>query len=85
MVVVLALAGDRICESFTHNPLTQDQGDPTFLSIMGIHKECIANDSESKYDFVKGQHVHTWVAMGDKQYNLHSQIEFVSPSKLGHS
>ena len=43
MVVVLAPAADRICGSFTYNVLTWAQGKPTFLSLMGMHKERIEN------------------------------------------
>ena len=34
IVVVSAPAVNKICESFTHNPLTQDQGNTTFIYLM---------------------------------------------------
>ena len=54
MVVVSAPAVDKMCESFTHNPLMRAQSNPTFSSLMGIHKECIANASEFESDFGGG-------------------------------
>ena len=50
MVVISALAVNKICESFTHNPLAWAQDRPTFLSLMVIHKECIANASKFEYN-----------------------------------
>lgn len=73
MVVVLAPAIDNICESFTHYPLTRDQGKPTFLSLMVTHKECIAIAGEFESDFEGGQHVCACVDIGNQQYALHSQ------------
>ena len=84
MVVILAPAVDKICESFTYNPLKQSQAKPIFLSLMGIHKECIANESEFESDFRGGKHGFTSVTMVDQQYTLHSQIAFVCPRKPGH-
>ena len=83
MLVVLAPAVDKICESFTHNPLMRAQGNPTFLSLMGIHKECIANASEFESDFGGGKYGCACVAMRDQQYLLHSNITFVHPRKPG--
>ena len=48
MVVVSAPEVDNICESFTHNLITGTQLNPTFLSMMGINKECI--DNAKKFD-----------------------------------
>ena len=62
----MALAVDKICESFTNNPITRAQGKPTFLSLMGIHKECIANTSKLESDFGGRQHGCACVAMGDQ-------------------
>ena len=64
VVVVLAPAADKICESFTHNPLTGGQGKPTFLSLMGINKECIANASKSESNFGGGNNGCTCITMG---------------------
>ena len=73
---------DKICESFTHNPLTQAQGNYTLLYLIGIHKECITNMIKFECDFVGGQHGCTCIAMGKKQYSLHSHIAFTPPIKL---
>ena len=67
MVVLLAPATENICESFIHNPLARAQGKPTFLSLMGLHKECITNASKFESDFGGGQHGCTCVAMGEQQ------------------
>ena len=83
MVVVLAPAINKMCELFTHNPLTRAQGKPIFLSLMGIHKECITNSSEFESDFGGGHHVYAYVVVGDQQYSIHSQIESVRHQKLG--
>ena len=83
MVVVLAPDVDNICESFTHNLLTRAQVNPTLLSPMVIHKECIANTSKSESDFGGGKHGCACAAMGNQQYNLHSHITFIPPRKLG--
>ena len=56
MVGVLAPAVDKICESFTKKPLTQAQGNPTFLYLMGINKERIANTSKFEPDFGGGKY-----------------------------
>ena len=64
MVVVLAPAVNRIFESLTHNPLTRAQRKNTLLSIVGIHKECIANARKFESDFVGRQHGCTRVDMG---------------------
>ena len=56
MVVELAPAIDKICESLTHNLLTQDQVNPTLLSLMGTHKEFIDNASKFDSNFRGGQH-----------------------------
>ena len=45
-MVVSTPAANNIFESFTHNPPTWAQGKPTLLSLMGIHKERIANMSK---------------------------------------
>ena len=83
MVVVSATDVNKICKLFTHNPLIQDQGNPTLLSIMGIHKECIANVSEFKSEFREVKHVYVCVAMGNQQHLLHSNIAFIHPRKPG--
>ena len=71
MVVVFAPAVNKICESFTHNPLTWDQGKPTFLYLMGIHKECITNASKFESDFGGGKHGCVCISMGEQKYILH--------------
>ena len=38
MVVVSEPVANKICEQFMHNTLMQDQGNPTFLSLMSMHK-----------------------------------------------
>ena len=81
MVVILAPAVYKICESFINNPLTRAQGNPKFLYLMGMHKECIANASEIEFDFGGGQHGCTCVAMDDQKYTLHYQIKFIHPQK----
>ena len=81
MVVVSATVVNKICESFTHKPLTQDQGKPTFLFLMGIHKECIANASEFKSYFRGSKHGCVCITMGDQKYLLHLNIMFVHPRK----
>ena len=83
MVVVLAPAVDKICESFTHNLLSRDQGNPNLLYLMGIYKECISNARKFESDFWGSQHGCVCVAMGKQQYAIHSHIEFVSPRKPG--
>ena len=66
MVVVLAPAIDKICESLTYNPLTRAQGKPTFLSLILIHEEFIVNEREFESDFWGGQHGIVCIAMGDQ-------------------
>ena len=83
MVVVSAPAADKICESFTQNPLIWTQGNPTFLYFMGIHKEFIVHASEFESDFGGGKHGWACVAMGNQKYTLHSQIAFSPPCKPG--
>ena len=83
MVVVLAPAVDKICESFTQNPLIWTQVNPTFLYFMGIHKEFIVHASEFESDFGEGKHGWACVAMGNQKYTLHSQIAFSPPCKPG--
>ena len=56
MVFVLAPAVNKIRESFTQNSLTQAQGNPTFLYLMGINKERIANTSKFEPDFGGGKY-----------------------------
>ena len=85
MVVVSAPDVDNICEVLTHNPLTRAQGNPILLSLIGIHKECIVNTSESESNFWGGQHGWAYVAMGNQQYSLHYQIVFFPPRKPGRS
>ena len=60
-------AVENIFESFTHNPLTQAQSKPTLISLMGIHKYCIANASKFVSDFGRGRHVCMYVAMVEQQ------------------
>ena len=55
MVVVLAPDDNKICASFTHNQLWWSHGNPTFLSLMIIQKEGIANVSEFESYSVGGQ------------------------------
>ena len=81
MVVVLAPAVEKNCESFTHNPLTRDQGKPTFLSLMGFHKQCIANVSKFESDLWGGRHGCACITMVNQQYALHSHIIFIPPRK----
>ena len=81
MVVVSAPAFDKICKSFTHNQLTRAYGKPTVLSLMEIHKECIANTSKFESNFKRGKHGCACVAIGDQQYALHSHVELVPPRK----
>ena len=71
MAVILAPAVNNKCESFTHNLLTWDKEKPAFLSLMEIHKECIANVSEFKSDFGVRQNVCSCVTMGNHKYLLH--------------
>ena len=71
MVVVSSSAVDNICESFTHDPPTRAQGNPTLLYLMGIHKEWIANMREFNSNFRGGQHGCARVDMDDQQYILH--------------
>ena len=78
-------AADKICESFTHNPLTRGQGNPTFLYLMGIHKECISNASKFDSDFEGGHNGCACVAMGEQKYILHLNTAFVPPRKPGRS
>ena len=85
MVVVLVPAVNKICESFTYNPLTRSQVKPTFLSLMGIRKECIANTSEFNYKFGGGKHGCSCIAMDYHQYALNYHITFVPPRKPGRS
>ena len=56
VVVVSALGVNKIYESFTHNPLTLAQGNPTFISLVGSHKYCIANVIEFGSNSGGGQH-----------------------------
>ena len=56
MVFVLVPAVNKIRESFTQNSLTQAQGNPTFLYLMGINKERIANTSKFEPDFGGGKY-----------------------------
>ena len=81
IVFVSATAANKICKSFKHNPLMRDQGNPNFLSLMGIHKECIANMIEYEPNFGGGQHGCTCIAMGEQKYILQSNIVFVPPKK----
>ena len=83
MVVVSAPVVDKICESFTHNPMTRSQGNPTFNSLVGSHKECIANTSKFECNFGGWKYVYACVAMGYQQYILHSSIGFLYPRKPG--
>ena len=85
MVVVLAPAVENICDSSTHNLLKRAQGNPTFLSLMGIHKDYIANASKFESDFVGGKHGCVCVVTGDQQYLLHSNSTFIHPIKPGHT
>ena len=78
MVLVLAPAVDKICESFTHNLLTLSQGSTTLLSLMGIQKEYIANESE----LWGGQYGYACISMGNQKYTLHYHITFLPPRKL---
>ena len=73
MVVALAPAVYNICESFTHNPQTWAQGNPTLLSLMVIHKKCIAYASGFESYLGGGQHGCVCFAIGNHQYALHSQ------------
>ena len=66
MLIVSALAVYKICESFTHNPLTQAHCDPGFLSLIVINKECKANTRKFEYNFRGGQHSCTFIAMENK-------------------
>ena len=77
----MALAINKICESFTQNLLTRSQGNPNFLSLMEIHKEFISNASEFNTEFGGGHHGWACFAMGDQQYGIHSEITFVPPRK----
>ena len=81
MVVVLAPAINKICESFTHKLLTRAQGKTIFLSLMGIHKEHTTNESEFESDFRGGKHGCVCASMGNHQYALHSQIAYFPPRK----
>ena len=85
MVVISAPNVNKICESFTHNPLTKTQVNTKILSLMGIDKECISNTSKFESDFQGVHHGCACVALYDQQYALHSHIEFVPPIKLGRS
>ena len=67
MVVVSTPDVDKICESFTHNLLMRDQGKPTFLSLIEIHKEFIANASKFESDFGGGQHGCACATMGKQK------------------
>ena len=57
-------AVDNICEPFTHNLLTRAQGRPKFLSLMGIHKECITKEIKFESNFGGGKNGRTCVSMG---------------------
>ena len=81
MVVLLAPATENICESFIHNPLARAQGKPTFLSLIGIHKECITNAIKLVSDFGGGQHSCACIVMVKQQHILHSNIAFLPPRK----
>ena len=73
VVVVLAPAVDKICESFTKNPLTRAQENPTFLSIMVMHKQCITNASKFESNFGGGSmdaHTLPWAIK-----NTHSNLK----------
>ena len=83
MVVISVLSVDNICESFTHNPLTQSQVKPTFLSLMEIHNECIANARKFESYFGGGKHVCACIAMDGQPYALHSPIMFFPTNKTG--
>ena len=85
MVVLLTPSANKVCESFTHNSLTQDQGKPPYLSQMGIQKELFDNLTEFVSNFRGGQHGCAFIAMGEQQYTLHSHITFVPPIKPGRS
>ena len=84
-MVVSTPTVNKIYEPFTHNPLTWAQNNPTFLSIIIINKECIANARKSESDFGGGHHGCTCVAMVDQKYNFHSHIAFIPPRKPGRS
>ena len=83
MVVISAPSINKICESFTHNSLTRDRVNPIFLSLVGIHKDCIANVSKFESNFGGGNYGCACVAMGDYQYLPRSNILSVHPIKPG--
>ena len=84
-MVISAPSVKNICELFTHNLLTRAQGNPKFISLMGIHNECIANASKLKYYFRVGQYECMCVTIGNKKYTLKSHTKFVPPRKRGQS
>ena len=83
MVVVSAPDVNNFCELSIHNPLTQPQGNPNFVSLLAIHKEFIANARKFYSNFRVEQHGCACVSVDEQQYALHSRIAFLPQRKLG--